>query len=520
MARMNLRTYRAPSMAEALALVKRDLGKDAVILNTRSTRVGGVLGFFSKTVVEVTASDQGALLPRRTPPAAKVDVSVGSNAATVGGRTDAAKPGGTGGQVRDRGEPSGSVRPFFAAPMPTADPLAGLYARPTNAPAPAATVPAAASQFTAGAETLPVRNGAALTSPPDVPRRGSQGAEGGKIERELAAIRLMVSQVLQASPPGGTVDRTGAIGGAGLGMPESLFEHYLRLLESQMARSIVEEIVGKVRDELSAGELSDASIVRTAVLRHLSDLLPTAVCPPKPREPLGTSGGSVLRPHVIALIGPTGVGKTTTTAKLAAAFKLRHGRSVALITTDTYRIAAVDQLRTYANIIGLPLKVVMSPEEMVAALEDLTAFDVVLIDTAGRSQHNSDRLEELAAFLDAARPDETHLVLSCASSEQVLMRTAEAFAPARPSRILFSKLDEAVNFGLIVNVVRGVSERLGTTPVSYVTTGQEVPDHIEPGRADRLARMILDNRLDDHAVGRTDRVVVESHAGGVQAVGA
>jgi flagellar biosynthesis protein FlhF len=213
----------------------------------------------------------------------------------------------------------------------------------------------------------------------------------------------------------------------------------------------------------------------------------------------------------MALVGPTGVGKTTTVAKLAASFKLRHGRSVALITSDTYRIAAVDQLRTYASIIGLPLKVVMTPDEMRTAIDDLreAGHDLILIDTAGRSQNNTDRLAELAAFLDAARPDQTHLVLSSAASEAVLVRTAQAFASTRPNHILFTKLDEAVNFGVLVNVVqrvarelrlsqidpRSAAQRGGGIPLSFVTTGQEVPDHIEPGRADRLARAVLDNRL-------------------------
>lgn len=531
---MNLKTFRAASMAEALALVKRELGKDAVILNTRSTRVGGVLGFFAKTVVEVTASDQGALLAKRA-----VGQGRGSAGMEPGGgrsllqtaseRATPNQPGAASSrsnpveQVLGAGKP-----PFFAAPsgsptLPAAWPggdatgsasvaetggIAGVYAKP-SATAPRATASLADGSNSGSPVVMAVRSmGSSGVSGTGEAGRAQAGHSGpsvmavrpGRIEQELAAIKMMVSQVLQSSPPVGIVG--GVLGGAGVGMPESLFEHYLRLLESQMARTIADEIVGKVRDELSPGELADDSIVRASVLRHLSDLLPAQSTPPRSREACATDGDragpadSKRRPHVIALVGPTGVGKTTTTAKLAAAFKLRHGRSVALITTDTYRIAAVDQLRTYANIIGLPLKVVMSPEEMTSAIRELSEFDVVLIDTAGRSQHNADRLDELAAFLEAAEPDETHLVLSCAASEQVMLRTAEAFAPARPTRILFSKLDEAVSFGLIVNVVRGVRERLGLVPVSYVTTGQEVPDHIEPGRPDRLARMILDNRME------------------------
>ncbi len=539
---MNLKTFRAATMAEALALVKRDLGKEAVILNTRSARTGGVLGFFSKAVVEVTASDQGALLARRPAPASRLAPSAtatsrrdgaaqtATSAAVGSNRTTGVGVGGPG--VVGQAITSPAASAFFNAPAQAFDPLTGIYPRPSGQRPASPSLQSAQAQpgqqlananhasqsavqnagkSAAQIVTLPVRNSQSLPADRNLIRQQTPGSNKhhSPIEHELAAIKLMVSQVLQASATsvslgagarqtGWKSDGTSSPSGSRLPpskMPEPLFDIYLQLLQAQMARSIVEEIVGAVRDELSPGELADESIVRTSVLRRLADLIPAGAVPPASR-PLNLEGKSHARPHVIALIGPTGVGKTTTTAKLAAAFKLRHGRNVALITTDTYRIAAVDQLRTYANIIGIPLKVVMTPAEMITTLRELDQFDVVLIDTAGRSQHNADRLEELAGFLQAAQPDETHLVLSCASSEQVLLRTAQAFAAARPTRILFSKLDEAVSFGLIVNVMRGVSEVLGFTPVSYVTTGQEVPDHIEPGRPDRLARMVLDNCLE------------------------
>ncbi|MCW5766963.1 MAG: hypothetical protein KIT68_13420, partial [Phycisphaeraceae bacterium] len=296
------------------------------------------------------------------------------------------------------------------------------------------------------------------------------------LRTELAAIKRMVGQVLQS--------RTGATTVPAPAMPDALLKHYLAMIEHEVARELADEITAAIRDELTPAELSDDQIVRQAVLRRLESMIPVAHEITRPAKPADG------RPLTIALIGPTGVGKTTTIAKLAATFRLRHGRKVALITSDTYRIAAVDQLRTYANIIGIPLSVVLTPAEMSAALQEHADADVILIDTAGRSPSDERRLAELRAFLHAASPHQTHLVLSSVASEAALLRTAERFSPLAPGMVIFTKLDEATNFGVLVNVARRTQARL-----SFITTGQEVPDDIEPSRPDRLARLVLDGAL-------------------------
>lgn len=538
---MNLKTFRANTMADALALVKKDLGRDAVILSTRSLRIGGFLGFGGKGVIEITASDQGKHFERK---------EAGTGAGNGGGRDS--RRGGTGnaagngmaaggsGELSDSGswpamrghaaatnayrqtagvgagvrEGAAPAAMFIPAPEPKPDPLAGMLLKSVGGMGAAIAMGNGGGMGGASAvaevrevnvsRELPVRNTRLpATATPFAPVDASASAQ---IRRELHDIKLLVNQVLQASPVGSGGNAGGANGGGGsgnFGMPETLFRQYLKLLESRVAREIADGVIGAVRDELTPGELADESIVRTSVLRHIAALLPADQSVTRPGK--GANG----RPFVMAMVGPTGVGKTTTVAKLAAAFKLRHGRSVALITSDTYRIAAVDQLRTYASIIGLPLKVVLTPEEMTAAIAELGAagHDLILVDTAGRSQHNADRIGELSAFLEAARADQTHLVLSSAACESVLVRTAHAFAATRPNHILFTKLDEAVNFGVLVNVVHRVGRELGIgsdaagfggtagLPLSFVTMGQEVPDHIEPGRSDKLARAVLDNRL-------------------------
>jgi flagellar biosynthesis protein FlhF len=136
------------------------------------------------------------------------------------------------------------------------------------------------------------------------------------------------------------------------------------------------------------------------------------------------------------------------------------------------------------------LKVALTPREMEQAVHALSDCDVILIDTAGRGQNDVDRLNELSHFIDAARPHEVHLVLSGTAGEKVLLREAEAFSQVGIDKIVLTKLDEAVSFGMLVNVVRQVGKEL-----SFFTTGQEVPDHIEVGRPERLAELILGGKV-------------------------
>jgi len=293
---------------------------------------------------------------------------------------------------------------------------------------------------------------------------------------EMATIKRLVSQVLSTARRGGE---------ATLGMTEPLFDLHTRLTESGVDGALADQIAGTVRDELHASELDDAGVVARSVERALAGKIPVVGAVTK------ASRQKRARPLVLAFVGPTGVGKTTTVAKLAAAYKLRHGVRVGLITSDTYRIGAVDQLRTYAQIIGVPLVVALSARETEQACQRLDECDVILMDTAGRSPRDAVKLDELAEFVRAAQPDETHLVLSAAADQQVMVKAAERFAPLAPDRLIVSKLDEALDFGRLVNVVQAAG-----LPLSYVTTGQEVPDHIELASAERFARLILGGVLE------------------------
>ncbi|TWT53130.1 Flagellar biosynthesis protein FlhF [Rubripirellula amarantea] len=199
--------------------------------------------------------------------------------------------------------------------------------------------------------------------------------------------------------------------------------------------------------------------------------------------------------RIVALVGPTGVGKTTTVAKLAAGFRLQAKRRVGLLTIDTFRIAAVQQLRAYADIMDLPMEVVESPEQMRPALGRLGDVDLVLIDTAGRSPRSDARIEQLVDFLRNAQPDETHLVLSSTSSVSSIRATLKGFAPVRPTAAILSKLDEAPQTAGILSALTSSTDHTGL-PLSYVTTGQQVPDDIDVAKHDYLLTRLLQPRMD------------------------
>ena len=202
--------------------------------------------------------------------------------------------------------------------------------------------------------------------------------------------------------------------------PGKLFDQYLALIEQEVAEELADEILDAARERVKDGDFDSEAACRDAMRAVLSERLPVV----ESVKDFGPTKDG--RPRIISLVGPTGVGKTTTIAKLAATFKLKHQKKVALITLDTYRIAAVDQLRTYAGIINVPLQVVNSPAELKAAVDAAGDVDVVLIDTAGRSQRDDKKLSELARFMEAARPHETHLVLASNVSQRVLMENDRA----------------------------------------------------------------------------------------------
>lgn len=491
-----VRTFTAATMREALELVSKAMGPDAVILHTKQV-AGRRFWPWSRPRehVEITA---GIGQPFRAPAIVNTRGTDTKAAAGTGTSSNAVatKPAARGLSrpnvvpptaidfdqiIRDhRGAPDVIPRPTIEGTV-AARALKQLPpASPTSVPA-VAQRPAPQRQQVAsmGQEPAapPAPEGIVWASRMANPSLRSElsplmdAATVAAINERLDVLQHLIQQVNT---------RTAAIPPTGASLapetlPESLFATYAHLIDVDVEESVARELCLELAAHAAPAQLADDTLRQDLLIRTIASRITTV--PPHAAEPG--------QRQVIALVGPTGVGKTTTIAKLAANAQLHEGLKVGLITVDTYRVAAVEQLRTYAEIMGLPLKVVMSPAEMHRALEELKGVDRVLIDTAGCSPSDGAKLNELREILVAAAPDDLALVLSVVSGQRLLRSTAQAYADLPYTSLVLTKLDEVSAPGSILTAHREFK-----APIRYLTTGQNVPRDIESADPHRLAELI------------------------------
>jgi len=258
-------------------------------------------------------------------------------------------------------------------------------------------------------------------------------------------------------------------------LPAGLRAAFERLRAQEIPEAECYELVELVRQRAQPAELEDAGAVREHLIQVMASRIETVMPWDFSRKPV-----------VVPLVGPTGVGKTTTIAKLAANFSLLGRANVGLITVDTYRIAAVQQLRTYAGIIGIDLLVAYTPDELREAVERLSDKDLILIDTAGRSQNHALHMGELRSFMQALPVKEVHLVLSATTRLPDMLDVAARFAETGYDRLIITKIDETSYYGALYQL-----PRLTGKPLSYLTTGQSVPDDIDVATGEQVARLVM-----------------------------
>ncbi len=259
-------------------------------------------------------------------------------------------------------------------------------------------------------------------------------------------------------------------------LPAGLKAVKITLEQNEVAPVHIEALMDQIKKEHTQDQIGNELWMRRSLFRRVESVMSVS----------GQIKKGEGRARRIALVGPTGVGKTTTIAKLAAHFKLKENLNVALIAADNYRMAAIEQLQQFAEIAGIPLETVFTDSEMHQALVKFSNYDIVFIDTAGRSQRNIEHMNDLRRTLMAAEADEVHLTVSVTTKMKDLRLIEKKYSEIGYNRLVFTKLDETLSFGTIYNMLRESGK-----PVSYLSTGQNIPDDINLANSKSLANLIV-----------------------------
>jgi flagellar biosynthesis protein FlhF len=301
-------------------------------------------------------------------------------------------------------------------------------------------------------------SGAAPANLKDLPKNTeSQGAEAKiadtkltEMERRLETMNVTMQEIasrLRGKVPGARYN------------PE-IQRRFTALLENEVEEGIARAIADEAQDIADRRKADSDEAFREVVAHRLGD-----------------AEGIKLHKFqrtVAVFVGPTGAGKTTTIAKLAARFALAEKAKVALVTADAYRIAAHEQIKTYSDILELPLKIIYNPKEIGAALQELDNVDIVLIDTPGKSPKDTAHQQEILSIIENSGASEVFLVMSAATGYKSSALVADQYRFLKDYRVLMTKMDESPTIGCLLN-----ARALTGKPLSYVTTGQSVPDDIE-----------------------------------------
>lgn len=258
---------------------------------------------------------------------------------------------------------------------------------------------------------------------------------------------------------------------------EKLNEVVDDLLEKEISKQIVKSIISQVKNSQN---LVNNKNINSYIISVLASMISTT------HFEISKKG----KQKVVAVVGPTGVGKTTCIAKLAAISKILHNMNVGIISIDTYRLGAIDQLRIFSDISNIEMLVAYQVEDMPKLMKQFKDKDIVFIDTAGRSQKNKEELNKTKEFFSKIKIDDTYLVLSSTASTKTLSEVAENFKILNYKALIFSKIDEAVVHGNILNIIMKYN-----VPVIYLTNGQVIPDDIIAADQEFIANLIFTGKI-------------------------
>ncbi|MCF6097058.1 flagellar biosynthesis protein FlhF [Thermovorax subterraneus] len=367
---MRIKTYVADNMQEALYKIKSELGKDAIILQTRQIKKGGIFGFFSRPKVEVIAASE-----------------------------------------------------IVQTPKPQVKPIS---------------------------YEIPVRE-----SSREIEEIKNEISEVKDLIKNLSAREIYRKPSEDLPPPLDVV--------------------YNELSSAEIEKSLIDKMIYGLKSQAEKDGL-DKSAVITYLKNQISTMINAA-------EPINFT---VEKPCKVVFIGPTGVGKTTTIAKLAAMYSLNMGKKVGLVAADTYRVGAVEQLKTYGDLLEIPVEVVFEPADASRVMKKLSDCDLVLVDTMGTSPRNKMQIKRIKSLIEMVKPTEIHMVISVTTKAKDVYEILESYKELNYQKLVFTKLDETNSYGLMLNAII-----FSNCSPSYLTAGQNVPDDIEVASGSKIADLIL-----------------------------
>ena len=413
---MLVKRYHAKDMQQAMDTVIKELGSDAVILNSRRVRKKGLKNLFRKPIMEVMV----AYDPADIPAAKKLNSPY--NASGIGGSTGSTVGSGGYGASGVTGATSGTIG------------------------------------------TGAADKGASKTKPVAV---NSEQLE--RLDKRIDSIDMMLSDFIEKFS---FVKRD-----ITYNYPEEVQELLIRMIDNQ------------VREELAHSLAKQAELI----MRKQPDSSAAEIMEYLLIEQLGRPEPILHKKFtqkVILVLGPTGVGKTTTIVKLAADFAVKQNKKIGIINTDTYRIGAQEQLQTYADILCVPLQVIYWADELEAALESMSDRDIIFVDTAGKRPGDEQHKDDVLKMVEILRPEDTLLCLSAATGFAAIKEIVDTYGFIEGYRLLITKLDETKFRGSLLNISWYTQK-----PLAYVTTGQTVPDDIEVVDIESIAKQIIGERM-------------------------
>ncbi|MBT2283167.1 flagellar biosynthesis protein FlhF [Paenibacillus polymyxa] len=445
---MRVKQYVVETMPEAMLQIRKDLGSDAVILSTKEIKVGGVMGMFRKKRIEVVAAVDKEENKQTTKPVqnqftpvprALVPETYRQTARSFVAASDESATTNTADQsVQDQSVAAPSV---FESRNIGSDIDSGSGSSSTD--------------------HKPRPQGADFSGSTTGSKPTGSELQQDKLMTELQDLKQMVTRL---SKQGTSADP----------VPEELHMIRERLTEQEVWPEVWESWFDSIQVKWSEDGLKEQDVeqvVKLEVMHFLEQRIEEGILPTT---------------RIVYVAGPTGVGKTTTIAKLAAEQMFKKQRKVGFITSDTYRISAVEQLRTYASILNVPLEVVQSPGDTQRAISRLENCDLIFMDTAGRNYRNELLVSELQSLLAPVENSETFLVMSMTSKSADMVQITEHFSKYGLDKVIFTKMDETGSCGPLFNLLHRFPLKL-----AYVANGQNVPDDLLKPDADSLSKQLL-----------------------------